>query len=104
MDIEGAESLALKGLSQKAGIITFEWSDEQFDDTMLCVQRLKELGYTHYGYTITNERNDLNPHVDGNLIDRYQDDIEYKPWDKFDLHEHVNAQDKDKWGMLYAKY
>jgi FkbM family methyltransferase len=103
LDIEGAEFLALKGLTQKVGIVTLEWSDEQFDDTLKCVERLKELGYTHYAYTISNERNDLNPNVDGNFIDRYQPDIKYKSWDEFDLHLYVNVKDKDKWGMLYAK-
>jgi FkbM family methyltransferase len=103
MDIEGAESRALKGLSQKAGTVTFEWGEEYFDDALLCLEMLKKLGYTEFGYTITNESNDLTPGVDGNLIDKFQLDIVYKAWSDFDLQERVNPKSKDLWGMIYAR-
>lgn len=103
MDIEGAEALALRGLSQKTGIITFEWGEEYFDDTLECLNILKKLGYTQFGYTITNEQNNLNPQVNGNLIDKFQADINYVSWDNFDLPQRVIPANKDLWGMIYAK-
>jgi FkbM family methyltransferase len=103
LDIEGAESLALKGLTQKAGIITFEWCEEYFKDTLKCLELLKKLGYQEFGYTITNEQNNLNPNVDGNLIDKFQPNIIYTDWNNFDLPSKITSGSSDLWGMIYAK-
>ena len=53
LTIEGAERLALQGLSQKVSLIIVEWYMDKFGPTnlKLCVERLKELGYTQYAYT-----------------------------------------------------
>ena len=49
LDIEGHEHEALKGLTQKHGEITFEWSEETFDIAEKCMNKLVSLGYEEFG-------------------------------------------------------
>tara|TARA_R110002074_G_scaffold8656_10_gene35280 strand:+ start:1867 stop:2685 length:819 start_codon:yes stop_codon:yes gene_type:complete len=49
LDIEGYEHEALKGLTEKQSEISFEWSEETFDLTVKCINRLESLGYKEFG-------------------------------------------------------
>lgn len=88
MDIEGAESIALRGLSQKCGLITFEWSEEFFKDTKICVELLKNLGYTLFAYTEENDQ--FSPH-------RY-----FTSWEDLNIEANIIPSRKHRWGMMYA--
>lgn len=88
LDIEGAESLALQGLSQKCGLITFEWSEEFFYDALKCVILLKKLGYTMFSYSEEN--------------DQFNPDPDFKTWEDLGLYNNIIADRKQRWGMIYA--
>jgi FkbM family methyltransferase len=89
MDIEGAESIALRGLTQKCGLITFEWSEEFFHDALKCVDRLKQLGYSLFAYTEEN--------------DQFIPNIFFMSWEILDMTKDIIPDRKRRWGMIYAK-
>ena len=89
IDVEGFEFDVIQGLSQKVGTISFEWSEELFDATEKCVDRLKSLGYTEFGYIIE---------------DNYADTPkEYTSWEKCEIHKIINRNQKIQFGMIFAK-
>ena len=88
MDIEGSESIALNGLSQKCGLILFEWSEEFFYDAEKCISRLKTLGYNQFAYTEQNDT--FNMH------------LSYKNWEDLEIRNDIIPERKDRWGMIYA--
>ena len=51
VDVEGYEYEVFKGLSEKVGLITFEWSEEDMEALTMCVSRLMQLGYTEFAVT-----------------------------------------------------
>ena len=56
IDVEGYELDVLMGLTQKAGIISFEFTSEFFDQTILCLNYLKKIGYKEYNFSIGERR------------------------------------------------
>ncbi len=48
IDVEGFEDEVVAGLSRKAGIISFEYSPERFEDSNRVADRLASLGYTAF--------------------------------------------------------
>jgi len=52
IDVEGYEHEVLKGVSQKLGLISFEFTSEFVDDCLLCIQRLIRLGYTRFNLSL----------------------------------------------------
>jgi FkbM family methyltransferase len=96
LDIEGAEAMALRGLSQKCGVVTLEWSEEFFHETLTCVDILQKLGYTQFAsdshWEGTHER-----------IVEYNTNLEYTSWDNLNLNTNIEPTRKLRWGMLYAK-
>ena len=88
MDIEGAESIALKGLSKKCGLITFEWSEEFFYDAEICVELLKKLGYSLFAFTEENDQ--FNPNMN------------FKTWEELNMKNDIIPDRKHRWGMLYT--
>jgi FkbM family methyltransferase len=48
IDVEGYEYTALRGLTRKAGLISFEWAEEQPDEIYSCLRHLYQLGYRQY--------------------------------------------------------
>jgi FkbM family methyltransferase len=89
MDIEGAESIALQGLSQKCGLITFEWSEEFFYDARKCIERLTQLGYSEFAYTEEN--------------DSFYPNLIYMSWKNLEMDHDMVPDRKKRWGMIYAK-
>ena len=56
IDVEGFELDVLFGLSQKVGIISFEFTSEFFDQTILCLNYLKKIGYNEFNFSIGERR------------------------------------------------
>lgn len=51
IDVEGFEEKVLAGLSKKAGIISFEFSEESFAVSRGCAQKLLNLGYREFTFS-----------------------------------------------------
>jgi FkbM family methyltransferase len=88
LDIEGSESLALKGLSQKVDLIIFEWSEDYFEDTIKCIDILKNLGFTKFG---NSEQTD------------YLQNVDFKTWEDLGIFLDIDPKRKVRWGTMYAK-
>ena len=56
IDVEGFEFDVLIWLSQKAGIISFEFTSEFLDQTINCLNHLKKIGYHEYNFSIGERR------------------------------------------------
>ena len=95
MDIEGAEHMALMGLTTKVPMVMFEWSEEWFSNTLLCVERLHELGFTEFA---SDSRWENIP----SSKPEFAKDLEFAPWSKFDK-SNINPKRKLRWGMVYAR-
>ena len=96
LDIEGAEAIALRGLTRKSGIITLEWSEEFFHETLTCVEHLRSLGYTLFA---------SDSHWEGanEIIVEYNENLKYKSWEDLNLVDNIDPNRKARWGMLYAR-
>lgn len=95
LDIEGAESMALRGLTQKCGTVILEWSEEFFHETLVCVDLLKNLGYSLFA---------CDNHWEGIPADaEYKPDLNYVSWEELNLNNDIIPSRKLRWGMLYAK-
>lgn len=51
IDVEGYEKKVLAGLSEKVGIISFEYSEENLVTACQCVKKLQALGYRDFTFT-----------------------------------------------------
>ena len=56
IDVEGFEHDVLLGLSQKAGIISFEFTSEFLDQSIKCLNHLKKIGYKEFNFSIGESR------------------------------------------------
>ena len=56
IDVEGFELEVLLGLSQKAGIISFEFTSEFLDQSTKCLIHLKKIGYNQFNFSIGESR------------------------------------------------
>ena len=56
IDVEGFELNVLLGLSQKAGIISFEFTSEFLDQSFKCLSHLKKIGYNEFNFSIGESR------------------------------------------------
>jgi hypothetical protein len=96
LDIEGAEAMALRGLSQKCGLVMLEWSEEFFHETLICVDLLKALGYNLFA-------SDNYWENASQTVSEFNQSLEYTSWDDLHLNEDIIPSRKLRWGMLYAK-
>jgi len=55
VDVEGFETEVLKGLHQKTGIVSFEFTQEFFEDAETCMDLLDAIGTTSYNFCIAEE-------------------------------------------------
>ena len=55
IDVEGYEFEVLKGLSQKVGIISFEFTSEYIKNANLCMKYLNLLGYSRFNVKLGND-------------------------------------------------
>jgi FkbM family methyltransferase len=91
VDVEGYELNVLRGLSSKAGAISFEWNEEHKPDTICAIAHCHKIGYTKFGLS------------EG-------DDYTYIPdtWEDYEtfcdrVDALLNAPRASKWGMIYCK-
>ena len=56
IDVEGFELDVLLGLSQKTGIISFEFTSEFLDQSIKCLNHLKKIGYKEFNLSIGESR------------------------------------------------
>ena len=56
IDVEGFELDVLKGLTQKAGIISFEFTSEFLDKAINCLNYLQKIGYDKFNFSIGERR------------------------------------------------
>lgn len=57
IDIEGYEFEALKGLSSKSGVISFEFTAEYVNNAVKCIKYLDILGYKSFNISIAESQN-----------------------------------------------
>jgi FkbM family methyltransferase len=90
IDIEGYEHIAIKGLTQKAKYICFEWTEEFFNDHVsIIINHLKSIGYDQFNYIIGDNYKDFNG--------------TYKSWEDLNMKAIIDPPKKDKWGMIFCK-
>ena len=89
IDVEGFELDVLMGLSQKVGIISFEFTSEFFDQTTKCLKYLKNLGYEEFNFSIGERRKFFSKWSNTeDLIRKLRNEI---------------RNDKLLWGDIYCK-
>jgi FkbM family methyltransferase len=106
IDVEGYELNVLKGLTSKTGELCFEFTEEQLEEDIECLEHLSSIGYTDFGLVGFFEEGDSFPDLTySNEGDPYMcfpkkylslQDIS-KILRKFDPSRKIN------YGMLYAK-
>jgi FkbM family methyltransferase len=90
IDVEGYEEEVLKGMTKKySSEICFEWAEEEYDSSLRCVDYLYNLGYTEFGFILTDSYL-KNP-------EHYYSIENFKNIFKF------NPDRKEQWGMIWSK-
>ena len=56
IDVEGFELDVLMGLTQKAGIVSFEFTSEFLDHSINCLNYLQKIGYEKFNFSIGERR------------------------------------------------
>ena len=87
IDVEGYEETAVKGLTQRAPELCFEWAEEMSNDCIRTLKYLQNLGYQEYAV-------------------QHEDSYTYQPSDyapiaDFDSNSLHTA--KDDWGMVWVR-
>jgi len=85
IDVEGFEYQVLQGLSQKIALLSFEFFNYDMKNTNLCLNRLSELGYTQFNWSIGEKQkfeipvwgsvDDLLKDIEAKNSNRYSGDI-----------------------------
>lgn len=90
IDVEGYEHIAIKGLTKNINsLILFEWAEEEFEKVNNVIVHLSNLGYNKFSYTL-NDNLDIN-------------NLYFDKWSSLDIHNKINIERKELWGMIYAK-
>ncbi len=92
IDVEGYEYEVLKGLTKLLDntYFAFEWAEEQYEIVNKTVKYLKELGYNNFSYTYQDSLLNL-------------ENINWCNWEDLTIHNDINEDRKEKWGMIYFK-
>jgi FkbM family methyltransferase len=104
IDVEGFELEALKGLSTKQGMVTFEWTEEGWKTLCECVEELYSIGYREFSaaaYISSTPYITQDPNADSyGLVPTH--------WDKKEqilgsLALDINEDRRINYGMFFAK-
>jgi len=57
IDVEGFEYEVISGLTKRAGILSFEYTHENMNDSMKCLDILNKLGYQEFTFSLAEEHN-----------------------------------------------
>jgi len=105
IDVEGYELEVLKGLTNKAKDICFEWHEEEFDNLIKILDHLENLGYEEFGLIGWFDEGDIfekatfSAHGDPYL--EYPKNF-YKRGE-LDLELLINPERRTNYGMFFAK-
>ena len=89
IDVEGFELDVLQGLTQKAGIISFEFTSEFLNKAINCLNYLQKIGYDKFNFSIGERRKfSSNWQNQINIIEVLKDEIK---------------NDKLLWGDIYCR-
>ena len=89
IDVEGFELEVLLGLTQKVGIISFEFTSEFFEQIINCLSHLKKIGYNQFNFSIGERRKFFSEWSESDiLIKKLKNEI---------------INDKMLWGDIYCK-
>ena len=89
IDVEGYEYEVIIGMTKKLKTICFEWAEEQYTDLNKICDYLLTLGYVDFG-VLYNDDYLKEPDV-------------YTTWEENRIHEDINQDRKEKWGMIWVK-
>jgi FkbM family methyltransferase len=92
VDVEGYEYEVFKGLSKLLNntYFAFEWAEEQYKIINETVRHLNYLGYNNFSYTYGDKLIPL-------------ENINWDKWENLSIHNDIDENRKDKWGMIYFK-
>lgn len=89
IDVEGYEIDVLSGLSQKVGIISFEFTSEFIKNALICINHLYKLGYEEFNFSTGEKRKFFsNWQNKENIVDKIMAQIE---------------KDSLLWGDIYCR-
>ena len=91
IDVEGFELKVLGGLSQKVGMISFEYMEELLDQALDCIDYLYKLGYEKFNWI----HGDAYKHVP-------QEWMSYNEIKEFFAIDFIPER-KSRWGMVFAE-
>jgi putative sugar O-methyltransferase len=77
----------ISGLSEKIGEICFRYKDENYEQINSTCLRLKDLGYTNFGYIIGDEY--LKPEF-------------FTTWESSEIHKHIKSGETQKRGFIWV--
>lgn len=97
IDVEGYELNVLKGLSHPIKYLSFEFTQEFFANTKLCIEHLVSLGYTKFNYAIAEKEQFACPQW------KHARDLIQVIENSFDTTIEPNSL-TGLWGDIYAYY
>jgi FkbM family methyltransferase len=105
IDVEGHEYEVVAGLSQKVGMVHFEWHEEMFADAEKAVQHLISLGYTQFHISGYFEEGDTfkNLHYDNGGDTYNYTPSSFYSWEELVTENFIQPDRRINYGMLFAK-
>lgn len=88
VDVEGAENIVLRSLTQKVPLLCFEWAAEWRDKNKQCIHHLASLGFTRF-YVQMEDKYDYSPPSFDKSVDEILTFLDV-------------AKDKVDWGMIWT--
>jgi FkbM family methyltransferase len=107
IDVEGYEAMVLAGLSEYGGLVSFEWTEENWDIIEDCVCSLSKIGYKEFGVAGYFDEGDS---FDGLTYDSSGDTYSLFPQTYFSwedlkplLTKAIQPERRINYGMFFAK-
>jgi hypothetical protein len=105
IDVEGYELNVLKGLTQKANDICWEWHEEENDTLFKSLEHLQSIGYTQFGVIGWFDEGDVFEKA--TFSDKGDPYLEYPKnfyaLEDLELHKLINPERRVNYGMFFAK-
>jgi FkbM family methyltransferase len=105
IDVEGYELNVLKGLTQKANDICFEWHEEESEHLYKILEHLQNIGYTQFGVIGWFDEGDIFPKA--TFSDKGDPYLEYPKnfytLEDLELDKLINPERRVNYGMFFAK-
>jgi FkbM family methyltransferase len=92
VDVEGYELEVFQGLSMllENTYFAFEWAEEQYKKINEIIFHVKKIGYKKFSFTYQDK-----------LL--HSNEVKWDDWEKLKIHDDIDVNRKDKWGMIYFK-